>query len=311
MAEAAEAGKESRRIARLALAIAIVGVLVVVIVRIIGDRTPAPAAPTAPVSDVATMIAGLEKRLATHPEDVDGWRMLGWSDFATKRFAAAAQAYGHAVMLAPDRAELWSALGEARVMVAGSVGADAHEAFARALAIDPGDPRARYFLAVEKDVAGDHRAAVDDWIALLKDAPADAPWAASVRALVIEVAGRQKIDIANRLPPPVQNTPADGDAIARAAIPGPTAADLAAAGRIPPSEQDAMVQSMVARLAARLASNPKDADGWIRLMRARMVLGDIAGASQALVSGRRAFSGDKPVQGQLEAAARTLGVPTG
>src|SRR5258706_11744408 len=106
------------------------------------------------------MIAGLEKRLATHPDDVEGWRMLGWSDFETRRFDAAVQAYGHAVMLAPGRADLWSALGEARVMAAGSVGSDAHEAFAKALAIDRGDPRARYFLAVEKDVAGDHRAAV-------------------------------------------------------------------------------------------------------------------------------------------------------
>ncbi len=201
MTERCEPRADSRRIARLALAIAVIGVLIVAIIRSVGSRDPAPAGQPAPQADVATMIAGLEQRLAANPNDVEGWRMLGWSKFKTQHYPEAARAYGRAVTLAPGQADLWSALGEARVLAAGSVAPDAHDAFARALAIDPKDPRARYFLAVEKDVAGDHRAAVDAWIALLKDAPAGAPWADSVRALVIQVAGREKIDIAGRLPP--------------------------------------------------------------------------------------------------------------
>jgi cytochrome c-type biogenesis protein CcmH len=236
--------------------------------------------------------------------------MLGWADFHVQRYAAAAQAYARAATLAPNQAELWSALGEARVLAAGSVGADAHDAFAKALAIDAKDPRARYFLGVEKDVAGDHRAAIDDWIALLKDAPAGAPWAESVRALVVQVAGREKIDIAGRLPALPPAAP-DREAVATAAIPGPSAADMAAARQIAPAQQDAMVRGMVDRLAARLERNPKDADGWIRLMRARMVLGETAAASQALASARRAFADDKSVLAQLDAAAQTLGVPRG
>jgi cytochrome c-type biogenesis protein CcmH len=256
------------------------------------------------------MISGLEKRLAADPDDVEGWKMLGWADFHVQRYAAAAQAYARATSLAPGQAELWSALGEARVLAAGSVGADAHDAFAKALAIDAKDPRARYFLGVEKDVAGDHRAAVDDWIALLKDAPPGAPWADSVRALVGQVAAKEKIDIAGRLPP-APPAAADGEGVAMAAIPGPSAADLAAARQLPPSQQDAMVRGMVDRLAARLASNPKDAAGWIRLMRARMVLGDGAAAAQALASARSAFAGNKSVLAQLDEAAATLGVPRG
>jgi cytochrome c-type biogenesis protein CcmH len=307
MAEPAEATAESRWLARLALAIAVIGVALVVILRIAENRSAAPAAPQA---DVATTIAGLEKRLAANPGDVEGWRMLGWADFETRRFAEAARAYARAATLAPDQAALWSALGEARVMAAGSVGADAHDAFARTLAIDPKDPRARYFLAVEKDVAGDHRAAIDDWLALLGDAPPNAPWAASVHALVVQVAGREKIDIAGRLPALPPAAPI-GDAVATAAIPGPTAEDIAAARQLAPSQQDAMVRGMVDRLAARLASNPRDAAGWIRLMRARMVLGETAAASQALASARKAFGGDKAVLAQLDEAAQTLGVPAG
>ncbi len=307
MTETAQAGADSRRIARLALAIALLGVLIVVIVRIAGNRALAPVKRQA---DVATTVAGLEKRLAADPNDGEGWRTLGWADFHLRRYPAAAQAYARATALAPDHADLWSALGEARVMAAGSVGADAHDAFARALAIDPKDPRGRYFLAVEKDVAGDHRAAVDDWIALLKDAPPGAPWAESVHALVVQVAGKEKIDIAGRLPPLPPAAP-NGEALATGAIPGPTAADLAAARQLPPSQQDAVVRGMVDRLAARLASNPKDAAGWIRLMRAKMVLGDTAAAAQALASARRAFTGDGPALAQLDEAAQTLGVPKG
>jgi cytochrome c-type biogenesis protein CcmH len=311
MAEPAEARADSGRLARLALAIAVVGVLLVIVVRFAGDRALAPAAPAEPQGDVATMISGLEKRLAVSPGDVEGWRMLGWARFQTQRYPQAAEAYARAAALAPGQAALWSALGEARVMAAGSVGADAHEAFTRALAIDPKDPRSRYFLGVEKDVAGDHAAAIDDWIALLGDAPPDAPWAASVRKLVIQVASSAKIDVAGRLPPAAQPAPAAGEAVATAAIPGPTPADMAAARQLAPSQQDAMVRGMVDRLAARLASDPRDAAGWIRLMRARMVLGDTAAASQALATAKRAFTGDKPVLGQLDEAARTLGVPKG
>jgi cytochrome c-type biogenesis protein CcmH len=310
MADASEAGAGSRWIARLALAIAVIGVLIVIILKFVSDRGVGLQEAAASPADVPTMIARMEKRLADHPDDVDGWRMLGWSQFQTQHYAEAARAYDRAVALAPDRADLWSALGEARVLVANAVGPDAHAAFTRALAIDPKDARARYFLAVEKDVAGDHRGAVDAWIALLKDAPPDAPWATSVRTAIQQVAAREKIDIAGRLPPAVQS-PAGGESVATAAIPGPSAADMAAASQMSPSQQDAMVRGMVDRLAARLASNPKDAAGWIRLMRAKMVLGDPAAASQALASAKRAFSGDKAVLAQLDDAAATLGVPKG
>lgn len=311
-------GADSRRIARLALAIAIAGVLIVLAIRVAGSREAAPAGqPVAQQPDVATMIAGLEKRLAADPNDLEDWRMLGWANFQTQRFAGAARAYARAAALAPDQADSWSALGEARVLASGGVGADAHEAFTRALAVDPKDARARYFLAVEKDVAGDHRAAVNDWIALLEDAKPGSPWAESVRTAVIQVAKREKIAIEGRLPPlPAAARPGDaaapaGETVAAAAIPGPSAAEMAAAREIPPSQQDAMVRGMVDRLAARLAGNPRDAPGWIRLMRARMVLGEAAAATRALASAKRAFADDKAVLAQLDQAARALGVPRG
>jgi cytochrome c-type biogenesis protein CcmH len=55
--------------------------------------------------DVNTMIERLAARLKTAPEDIEGWRMLGWSYFQTGRYQQAATAYARAVELDPSSAE--------------------------------------------------------------------------------------------------------------------------------------------------------------------------------------------------------------
>ena len=72
-----------------------------------------------------------------------------------------------------------------------------------------------------------------------------------------------------------------------------------------------MVRGMVERLAGRLRLNPRDADGWIRLMRSRMVLNQPDAAREALSSGLAAFQDDAAVQQRLRTAAAELGVPGG
>ncbi len=82
-----------------------------------------------------------------------------------------------------------------------------------------------------------------------------------------------------------------------------------AAAQLPAGQQDAMVRGMVDGLARRLAASPKDADGWIRLMRAHMVLGEQREAGAALTSARAAFAGDAAQQARFGDAAKALGVP--
>ena len=50
-----------------------------------------------------------------------------------------------------------------------------------------------------------------------------------------------------------------------------------------------MVRGMVARLAERLKQDGSDVDGWLRLMRAYMVLGDKDQARAAAGDARRAL----------------------
>lgn len=264
--------------------------------------------PDQPVGDVDSMIASLEAKLRQDPDNPQGWRMLGWSYFETRDLVRSAAAYRRAAQLEPNNAENWSSLGEALQTASQTVSPEAASAFQRAIKLDPKDPRARYFLAVQKDLSGQHEAAIGDWIALLRDTPPGAPWEADLRRTIQQVAAKEKIDVAGRMPAP---SAASGTSVATAAIPGPTAEQLAAASSLPPSQQDEMVQGMVSRLANRLKANPNDADGWIRLMRARMVLGETGAATEALRSGRAAFPGDPATQARLGQAAAELGVPSG
>jgi cytochrome c-type biogenesis protein CcmH len=257
--------------------------------------------PGHPQGDVGGMIALLETQMRQHPDNAEGWRMLGWSYLQTGRNAEAAQAYGKAAALDPTNAEYLSAQGEATVLSSdGQVTPAAEDIFRRAVAADPADPRARYYLAVAKDQRGEHKAAMDDWIALLKSAPPDAPWAGEVRTFVEKVAADRGLDISARLPPTVAEAPR-----------GPTDEQMAAARDMNPENRQQMIQGMVNGLAERLRANPRDRAGWERLMRARMVLGQADQAAAAYREADLAFSGSPADQQALRRTAVELGVPVG
>lgn len=231
------------------------------------------------------------------------WRVVGWAYAQAGNAGEAAAAYRRATRIEPANAENWSSLGEALQVPSATLVPEAEAAFRKAIELDPRDPRARYFLAVQKELAGDHRGAVDGWLALLRDTPRGAPWEAELRRTIEQTAAKHRIDLTGRLPA------AAGTGASTAAIPGPTAEQLASAASLPPARQAAMVEQMVARLEGRLKSNPKDEEGWIRLMRSRMALGDPGAARAALNSGLAAFSGDPAAAGRLRSAAAELGVP--
>ena len=257
---------------------------------------------------------------AATPADASGWRAAGESAFQGGKYPDAVAAYRRVVALAPNDSDGWSALGEAQVQVDKNVSPTAIAAFRRTLSINPQDPRARYFMAVKRDLDGDHKGALADWQALLRSAPPGAPWASSVRDLIVKVAKEQRIAI-GPLPavtPPPGMPGAMGGAMGPAgagaasaatdAIPGPNNAQLQDAARMSPTEQDQMARAMVDRLAARLADSPRDAPGWMRLMRSKVALGDQPGAKAALASGKAAFRGDAATTAQLDGAAKALGL---
>lgn len=266
------------------------------------DQTAAANPDGSPHANPDTVIAQLEAQMQQHPDNAEGWRMLGWSYLQTGRNDKAAEAYGKAAALDPKNADYLSAQGEATVLAAqGSVTPAAEAIFRKALAVDRQDPRARYYLGVAKDQAGDHEGAMNDWVALITSAPPDAPWLADVRGMVEKIAAERKIDLSKRLPPaPVASA---------APAPGPTPEQVAQAQTMSRGDQAQMIQGMVSGLASRLKQNPRDLAGWQRLIRARMVLGQTAQAAADYKDARNAFAGSPADQQALKASAEQLGVP--
>jgi cytochrome c-type biogenesis protein CcmH len=185
--------------------------------------SPAPAGKMLP--DVNTMIERLATRLASAPDDVKGWRMLGWSYFHTARYKEAATAYARAVELDPSSAELKIEYGEAKAKVS------------------------------ERGSS--------------------------------------------------ETSPVQTEAVGKG---GPSAEQISSLQAMAPHEREDAIRSMVDGLADRLESSPRDVEGWTRLMRSRVVLGEREVAATAFRKALDVFKDDSAASGRITAAATELGL---
>lgn len=273
------------------------------------DHQSAHPISAASASMLNTPMAQLEKAAKDHPDQPEPWAALGAAYFDEGQFQAAAEAYQKAADLSPQTSGLWSALGEAIVMASDGdpMPPAANAAFEKSISINAKDPRARYFMAVQKDLAGDHQGAIDAWFALLADTPHGAPWEADLRRTIEQVAAIHKINVSARLVATQPRAPtAEEIPLAARAIPGPTRQDMEAASQLPKGQQDAMITSMVASLESKIAANPKNVDQWIMLMRSRMSLGETQKAAKAL---QDAVAANPEAVARLKSQAQLLGIP--
>ncbi len=253
--------------------------------------------PTArPNTSLASMIAQVEAHLESNPKDGRGWEVVAPVYMRIGRYDDAVRARRNAVELNGETAVRLADLGEAMVAAAnGVVTADAKKAFERAIAFDPEDVKARYFLGLAAEQDGQSKDAATIWRRMLKDAPKNAPWIGLVQAALARVEGTPAADA------PIAGAPVAG-------APGPSAADVEAAAKLTAEQRNDMVRGMVARLADRLKTEGKDIDGWLRLVRAYMVLGDRDKARAALGEARQALAGETEKLQRLDALAKGLGL---
>lgn len=250
---------------------------------------------------VDEMIGRVLERLKTNPNNPDDWRMVGWSYFETQHYPEAVDAYAHAVALQPQSAEFQSGYGEAQVLAAGGkVTPEALTAFKTALMQKPDDERALYYTGVAKRDAKNPKGAIGDWMVALKNAAPDSPWAVRLRTEIVEIAKAESIDISGQLPPPPP--------ISVQTISAPSEEAIQQAQSMSPEAQQAMIKNMVAGLDERLTRNPRDRDGWIRLIKSREVLGETNLARDALDRALAAFRDDPGAQTALRAAAKDIGI---
>jgi len=275
-----------------------------------------PLQPQAGLPPVDEMIRRLATRLLQNPKDAEGWRTLGWSYFSIGRFSEASEAYGKAIELSPNAAEIRSARIEALVRSAdGVVTPDAKSAIEDTLKLDPKDARARFFEGLAKEQGGDRTSALAEWIELQKDVNSDEPWVSDLKKRISALEGGIGTSPTGVPRPATAGSEllerlraSGGPQNARPREKEPTAEDVRAAEAMLPADRSAMIRAMVDGLASRLEQSPRDADGWIKLIRSRVVLGETELAKQSLVRGLEVFADDKQQQERIVTAAQQLGL---
>jgi cytochrome c-type biogenesis protein CcmH len=241
-------------------------------------------------AELADMIARVEARLREAPDDGRGWEVIAPVYLKLGRFADAVTAYANAARLQGESVKLLAGIAEASILAHdGIVTEQARTAYGKLLRLEPGRVEPRFWLALAKEQDGRLDEALADYTLLLKEAPPEAPYRMSLDTRVKEISARM------------------GGAAADVQ-PGPTAADLDAAGKLSPEQREKMITGMVEGLAQRLKSDGKDLAGWQRLLRAYAVLGRHAEARAALAEARRNFAGDARALSDLSRLAATLGL---
>ncbi len=166
-------------------------------------------APQMPM-DVEAAANGLEAKLEATGGDVTGWQLLARTKSALRHWDKAANAYRHLIPMMPEqeRPELNEAYGELLVLAAqGIVTPEAGKAFADTLAHQPDSQVARYYVALGDAQAGDAKSAIDRWLKLAGELPADSDMRAEIEKRVAEAAKVAGI-AAPPLPPPAAAPPA-------------------------------------------------------------------------------------------------------
>jgi cytochrome c-type biogenesis protein CcmH len=236
---------------------------------------------------IAQMVAQVEAHLAKNPDEGRGWEVVAPIYLRLGRVDDAVKARRHALALNGATAERHAGLGEALTVAAnGVVTAEAVAEFQAALALDADHVKARFFLGLAAEQDGRVHDAVAIWRALLERAPADAPWTEFVRAELMRVSGG----------------PAGG------ASGGPSEDQVAAAADLPPEQRIAMIKGMIERLAERLGKDGSDLDGWLRLVRSYMVLGERERALAAAGDARRALAAEPDKLKRIDELVKGLGL---
>lgn len=235
--------------------------------------------------DIQEMVAKLEKRLADQPNDVEGWLMLGRSKGVLGDQPAAVEAYRKAVALAPQDPRPVGELAESLVVASGEiVTPESKTLFAQLATLEPRDPRPAYYLGFADVQAGDEAAAIERWRKLLAESPSNAPWRQRVVDALRDAAKQSGADADAILASAPGTAPVETPPPQTAtAGPGPTPEQAAAVAQMPPEQQQAMIRSMVDRLAAKMEADGSDVEGWRRLAQARVVLGETDAAKAVYV----------------------------
>lgn len=299
----AENAREPRRVSQLGPRL--VGMIAVLAVPLLSwsvyTAIGSPTVPSQPLSarlsqkpadsSVDELIARAEAHLVANSSDGRGWDVLAPVYLRIGRANDAVTAYRNAIRILGSTTARQAGLGEAIAGAAGGiVTSDARLAFEAALKLEPTDAKARYFLALALAQEGKIADAAAAWRLLAASLPADSPWRAATDQAIAQAEVR---------------TAAAKQA---AGAPGPNQDDIDAAASMSSGDRTAMIEGMVATLDEKLRQNPRDPEGWLRLVRSYQVLGKTDLAQAALGRAYAALGRDSDDGRKLTELAGSLGL---
>lgn len=233
------------------------------------------------------LVAQLQDVLKDRPDDLVGHRMLADNLAQIGEYSEARVAQQNVLRILGTDATASDFASLAEIMIVAAnwyVSPQAETALVDALNLDEKDPRARYYAGILMIQRQDYARTYQLWSELLAEGPSDAPWIPVIESQIAAIAAEAGISTTN--------------------APGPSAADMQAAGEMTEDERTEMIRGMVAQLSERLATEGGSADEWARLIRAYGILGETAKASEIWNEAKTVFASDAAAIDALLEAAR-------
>ncbi len=257
-------------LAVLVIPVAAVGVYLVV-------GSPAFIAPHDSLARTEASIRTLERQAAARPAEPAPLINLAQALDDAGRYREAGEAWKRVAALEGEgQAEALQRAAHSLILSNGmQVTGEVADLIARILVLEPANVHGRFYDGLAKFQSGQPAAALAIWTGLLADVPPDSPLRSSLEAGIEEAEAR-----------------------------------TGASAPVPGVPEDSQIRAMVDGLAARLAENPGDLDGWKRLGRSRRVLNEFTESYEAYMQAVALAPDDvTALAGAAEALAFASGDP--
>lgn len=233
------------------------------------EQQEIPAQQAEAIENTNDLIRQVKERLNQDPNDARGYAYIAKLEMSLGNFHKASEALYQAHILEPLSFDYKLMYGESLIMATSErVTPAAQVILNQAKLLEPNHPGPKYYLALADFQAGDVEVAYAEWQKVRASLEDENP----LIPLVDQWIGRaeQTLGLASSLP----ETRAPSINQQQAEIIQNMSAE----------EQQELIRQMVSQLAEKQAQNPTNIEGWIRLSRAYMVLGERNNALKAMTS---------------------------
>ena len=258
------------------------------------ELLPGPA--EEPSAEFLELIERLRAVVADRPNDIQGLGFLARNEAQLGNHSAAHVAQTRLIAAKGEdaTADDFAFLADLMVLAArGYVSSDAVTALREALAMNPEQEEARFYLGLYYAQVDRPDAAFRTWEKLLRESPADASWVPPIRAQIEQLADRAGVRYS--LPP-------------EEGWSQPSREQIEAAENMSPEDREEMIRGMVSGLLERLATEGGPPEDWARAISALAVIGETSQADAIWDEARGVFADNTDAMRIIADAAQEAGI---